>query len=51
MIIISCPNCGKPIELNHAYKISDGAAAHVNCEAPVAVEQEPKVISFVSSKH
>jgi len=47
MIIISCPKCSKPIEPSHAYKIQDGIAWHVDCEAPVALERGGKTIDFV----
>jgi hypothetical protein len=47
MIIISCPNCKKPIEATHAYKIHEGVAWHVNCDDPAAGPKSGKSIEFV----
>lgn len=50
MIIISCPNCNKPIEPTHAYKIQDGVAAHAECSNPVALEGGGKTITIVGGR-
>ena len=39
-----CPKCGKPIEIDHTYRIvDDKTVEHVNCDVPITLREAKEV--------